>query len=221
MLDTNVDPLEVTPKKRTKKAVQEAAVAKVVQTLNIKDFLALPKNQRPSTLMTKTLTLGLSEEVDLAVEVKQLTSTEVGLFNRRILNNMPAAPLVEHIATQASKDPETGRIRPAGTYREQNPSDPGFVREMEIWFNNAAIWLALFSAHESMGLELEGEDFETRFEVVQDEFPPAALMAVALGASEVNPGLHIADEIQKQYYQGLAQTRMTEEYKRIAGNDSE
>ena len=206
------------PKKpRAKKAVQEAAVEKVMKTINIKDFLAMSKAERPSALISKTVKLKLTDEVEVAVEVRQLTANEVGLFNRRILGNMPQAPLIEQTTTQASRDPVTGKVKPAGTYKETNPSDPGYIKEMEIWFNNAAIWLALFSAHEALDLDMQDESFDEKFDSIQDELPPSSLMAIALAASEVNPGLPIADEIQKQFYQSMAEMQLTREYAEVAG----
>lgn len=185
-------------------AASDTAVEQVAKKLSIKEFLALPKDQRPKVLKEKTLSVSTQDGTEIELTVRQLTKAEVGVYNTRILSNMPTVPTIEHTTMQAAKDPKTGQVRPAGTYREPNPSDPVYLRAMDVWLNEACVLLALCSAHESMDVEIDSEEFDALAEDIGTTFGPESLMSIAFAAAQVNPGLHVSEQIMAQYYRQAA-----------------
>lgn len=172
------------------------AVAPTVRRITAKEFLALPKDMRPKVLREKLVTVHLNDEVELGVTVRQLTKTQTSLLNQRVLNAMPAVPTVEQTYDTVHTDPATGKARRPGKYAEPNPEDPRYKQELEVWFNEACVWMALLSASEDLGVT--PENLEERFNEVGDEFPATALLSIAIEAAKVNEGLNLADQLLQQ-----------------------
>ena len=96
-------------------------------------------------------------------------------------------------------DPTTGKPRRPGKYQEPNPEDPKYKQELEVWFNDSCVWLALLSASEDFGVN--SENLDSRFEEIGEEIPGPALLKVAIEAARVNEGLNLADQLTAQMRQ--------------------
>ena len=170
----------------------------MAKNLTIAEFFALKEGDRPKLLKTETVSIPTADKTNIKMAVRQLTKKEVDSFNRRILNTMPDVPVIEQVFTQARKDPQSGKIYPAGTYKEPNPGDPAYLRQTEMWLNDACLWLALYSSVDNLGVELDTDAFDNKFDEFAELFPPTSLISLAVAAASVNKGLYIADEILKQ-----------------------
>lgn len=183
--------------------------------MSLKDFLAKPKHERPKILLEKPVALE-TESVVLNLVVRQLTKAQYEMFNKRIQGDSPQVPLVDVPYTQAHRDPNNPqKIRPAGVYKERDEKDPAYEKAVQEWFTASCIFLAVFSAAESLGINPDDIDaINESYLNLSFEIPGPGLLEFALGAAEVNPGIAIAEELRKQemlrQQQILAEIRLAE-----------
>jgi len=171
-------------------------VAPEVRRITAKEYLALAKTDRPKILREKTVNVPLNDEVEMGITVRQLTKKQIDLLNGRVLGAMPVVPTVSQTYSTIHTDPITGKARRPGTYQEQNADDPKYKQSIEVWFNNACVWMALLSAAEDLGVTTE--NIEERFNEIEDELPGPALLRVAIEAAQMNEGLNLADQLMNQ-----------------------
>ena len=179
-------------------ATEAAAIAAApeIRRITAKEFLALSKADRPKILKESLVVVKINEEVEMGINVRQLTKSQTGLLNTRVLDTMPEVPTIEHTYETLHTDPATGKARRPGKYREPNPEDIKYKQELEVWFNDACVWMALLSAADDLGVTAENLDL--RFNEIGDELPGPALLRVAIEAARVNEGLNLADQLMNQ-----------------------
>lgn len=173
----------------------DAATHKI---LSIKDFLALPDNERPRLLKEETVTVPVSTGMDITVIVKQLSKSLADHYQRRISDAMPDVPMIEHQVRTAQKNPD-GTIKPAGSYKEPNPRDPSYLRNMELWFNDACTWLVVYCIADSLEIDVNDPRIDAAYAQISEMFPPDSLLNLGAVAAKVNPGLPIAEQIMQSH----------------------
>jgi hypothetical protein len=179
-------------------AAAEAAapIVKQVMTISAKDFLAMPKESRPKVLREKEVTVDLNEDTQMLVHVRQLTKAQTALLNKRVIDTMPEVPLVEQVYATMHTDKLTNQPRRPGTYKESNPDDPKYKQQLEVWFNEACVWLGLISASEDFGVD--AFNLDDKFTEIGELLPSPALLRLAIEAAKVNEGLNLADQLMQQ-----------------------
>ncbi len=189
---------EVEAAEPTQVVALQQAQEKAIKRISIADFLKMAKEDRPIILKEELVELSLGEDTILTVRVKQLTKSQTDSLSQRVIHSMPKVPTIDQVYSQAHKDPLSGKVRPAGSYAEPNPQDPTYLRETELWFNECAVWMGIYSAHEDIGVDPEADDANYQFSKLSEEYPPQMLMSISVAAARVNRGLHIAEELLSQ-----------------------
>lgn len=179
----------------------EVIAAKEKAKLTIKELLERMKDNPVLLLQHENVTMPVSEDEELQVCVWQLTKHHYDLLNRRISKTMPVVPYIEQHYTVARRNPTTGEVKPAGTYKEPNPQDPSYIEETQQWFNEACVWLAIFSAAGDLGIDLTlpedklDEQLDDIYQNLSKKFSTPSLLSLAIKAAEVNRGLQLADQL--------------------------
>lgn len=174
----------------------EAAAPVVKKIISAKEFLAMPKEIRPKVLREKPVTVDLNEETQMTITVKQLTKAQTSLLNERVIATMPEVPMIEQTYPTMHTDPITKQPRRPGTYKEPNPEDTRYKQSLEVWFNEACVWMALISASEDFSVDASNMD--EKFQEVGELLPAPALLRLAVEAAKVNEGLNLADQLMQQ-----------------------
>lgn len=166
--------------------------------LSIKDFLALPEDQRPKLLKEETVTVPVNSGMEISVVVKQLSKSVADHYQRRVSDAMPDVPMIEHQVRTAQKNPD-GTVKPAGTYKEANPKDPSYLRNMELWFNDACTWLVIYCIADSLEIDVNDPKIDAAYTQLSEMFPPDSLLNLGAVAAKNNPGLPIAEQIMQSH----------------------
>ncbi|MCK7507722.1 MAG: hypothetical protein MZV70_29190 [Desulfobacterales bacterium] len=190
--------------------MSKKAAKAVAATLSIREFLDMPEASRPKLLRETELKVGAMDGSEISVVVRQLTKAQADHFQRRITAMMPEVPYIEHDVKVAQRQPD-GTIKPAGRYKEQNPKDPNYLRSMELWFNDATVWLALYSIHGSLGVEVASPEMDSLYERLGTMFPPNALLELAVNAAHCNPGLALAEQVLQSHVASSLNDMLTRE----------
>lgn len=191
-------------------------MTEIKNAISISDFLSLPKGKRPRVLKEHGFAL-LIEDAEFALTVRQLTKAEHDSLSKRINALRPPVPLVDQVYTIAHRDPAAPvKIRPAGTYKEPSDKDPAYLSSVEDWFTAACIWMGIYSAHESLQIDLSDPDaIDAKYEEIIGSLPPSCLYDLALQSAFVNPGLTIAEELRAQETRRIELEKAQEEFTRL------
>lgn len=166
------------------------------RVMSAKEFLALAPEERPKLLKEETVIIDFNDDNALEVVVRQLTKEQAAQLNKRVVEAMPQVPTVKHTYSTMHTDPITKLPRRPGEYDDPNPEDPRYKEELEIWFNESAVWLGIISASESFGIT--PDTLDEQYLHLGKTIPTPSLLQLAAGAARVNRGLHLAEQLLAQ-----------------------
>ena len=170
--------------------------------IGIKELLEKAKYEPISYLKSKEITLELKDNTIVVLNIKQLSKLEYDLLHKQIKKSMPDVPFIEQNYTSARKNPVTGEIKPAGVYKEANPSDPHYLQESQEWFNESCIWMAIYSCSADFGYKLstmsesDREDqLGAKFDQLAEMFTTPTLLNLAVEVAQLNRGINLAEQL--------------------------